>query len=318
MYKIIGADQKEYGPASADQMRQWIREGRVGAQTSVLAEGGAEWQPLSTFPEFADELAAKAAVPPVAEFSAPTGLPEGILTRDYQLDIGACIGSGWNLLKNNFGIVFGGCAIYLLIQMGMSVLGNIPLIGILVTIASLVVAGPLTGGVYNLLLKTIRKQSAEVGDVFAGFRFAFGNLLAGYLVPAIFTGLSIIPGAGLMAYSIIMMANQNAPDALNLALASIGFVLVLIPATYFGVSWMFTLPLVMDKGLDFWTAMGASRKMVGKHFWLVLGLMIVCGLINMVGLLACCVGLFFSIPLVFAAFMYAYESIFSAPASKTA
>ena len=317
MYKIIGADQKEYGPVNADQMRQWIREGRVGAQTSVLADGGGAWQPLSAFPEFADELAAKAAVPPVAEFSAPTGLPEGILTRDYQLDIGACVGSGWNLLKNNFGIVFGACAIYLLIQMGMSVLGNIPLVGILVSIASLIVAGPLTGGVYYLLLKTIRGLPVEVGDVFAGFRLAFGHLLAGYLVPAIFTGLSVIPGAGLMAYSIITMANQNAPDALNLALASIGFVLALIPATYFGVSWMFTLPLVVDKGLDFWTAMGASRKMVGKHFWLVLGLMIVCGLINMVGLLACCVGLFFSIPLVFAAFMYAYESIFSAPASKT-
>jgi uncharacterized membrane protein len=114
------------------------------------------------------------------------------------------------------------------------------------------------------------------------------------------------------------MANQNAPDALNLVLASVGFVLVLIPATYLGVSWMFTLPLVMDKGLDFWTAMGTSRKMVGKHFWLVLGLIIVCGLINMAGVLACCVGLFLSIPLVFSAFMYAYESIFSASAPKAA
>jgi len=101
-------------------------------------------------------------------------------------------------------------------------------------------------------------------------------------------------------------------------LASFGFVLALIPATYLGVSWMFTLPLVVDKGLDFWTAMGASRKMVGKHFWLVLGLMIVVGLINMAGLLACCVGLFFSIPIAFSAFMYAYESIFPASASKTA
>jgi uncharacterized membrane protein len=80
---------------------------------------------------------------------------------------------------------------------------------------------------------------------------------------------------------------------------------------------MFTLPLVVDKGLDFWTAMGASRRMVGKHFWLVLGLAIVCGLINMAGFLACCVGLFFSIPIVFSAFMYAYESIFSASPSKT-
>jgi hypothetical protein len=316
MYKIIGADQKEYGPVTADQMRQWIREGRVGPQTSVLSEGGATWQPLSSFAEFAGDLAARAAVPPVAGFTAPTGLPEDIFARDYQLDIGGCISGGWNLLKNKFGIVFGGCAIYLLIEMGMSVLGNIPFVGILVTIASLIVAGPLMGGVYHLLLKCIRGQPAEVGDVFAGFRLAFGQLIAGYLVPAIITGLSAIPGAALMAYAIIMMANRDAVDALNLLLASIGLVVALIPATYLGVSWMFTLPLVADKGLDFWAAMGASRRMVGKHFWLVLGLAIVGGLVNLVGFLACCIGLFFSMPIVFSAFMYAYESIFSASTSK--
>lgn len=53
MYKIIGADQKEYGPVSAEQLRQWIAEGRVNAQTRIQAEGSAEWKPLSAYPEFA-------------------------------------------------------------------------------------------------------------------------------------------------------------------------------------------------------------------------------------------------------------------------
>lgn len=53
MYKIIGADQKQYGPVSADEMRQWLAEGRVNAQTLVQAEGQADWRPLSSFPEFA-------------------------------------------------------------------------------------------------------------------------------------------------------------------------------------------------------------------------------------------------------------------------
>lgn len=316
MYKIIGADQKEYGPVSAELIRQWIREGRAGTQTSVLAEGATDWQPLGTLPEFADDLAAKTATPPVAEFSAPAGLPDDLFSRDYNLDIGACISRGWNQLSTKFGIVFGGCAIYLLIQMGMSVLANIPLIGILISIASLIVTGPLTGGAYYLLLKCIRGQPAEVGDVFAGFRLAFGHLLAGYLVPAIFTGLAAIPGAAVLIYSIVSMVQQNEADALNLVLASVGAVVALIPVTYLSVSWMFTLPLVVDKGVDFWTAMGASRRMVGKHFWLVLGLVIVIGFINMAGILACCVGVFFSIPLVFSALMYAYETIFSAQTSK--
>ena len=57
MYKIIGADQKEYGPVTAEQLRQWLAEGRVNAQTSVWAEGSTEWKPFAAFPEFADILA---------------------------------------------------------------------------------------------------------------------------------------------------------------------------------------------------------------------------------------------------------------------
>jgi hypothetical protein len=53
MYRIIGADQKQYGPVSADEVRQWIAEGRANAQTLIQAEGQTDWRPLSSFPEFA-------------------------------------------------------------------------------------------------------------------------------------------------------------------------------------------------------------------------------------------------------------------------
>jgi hypothetical protein len=52
MYRIIGADEREYGPVTADQLRQWIAEGRANAQTRVLVEGATEWKPLGTLPEF--------------------------------------------------------------------------------------------------------------------------------------------------------------------------------------------------------------------------------------------------------------------------
>jgi hypothetical protein len=53
MYKIIGADQKEYGPVSADQLRAWIAEGRVSLQTQVLPEGATEWKTVGDLSEFA-------------------------------------------------------------------------------------------------------------------------------------------------------------------------------------------------------------------------------------------------------------------------
>lgn len=69
MYRIVGADQKEYGPISADQIRQWISEGRANAQTLARFEDG-PWKPLASFPEFAASLPA-GPPPPLVGASVP-------------------------------------------------------------------------------------------------------------------------------------------------------------------------------------------------------------------------------------------------------
>lgn len=71
MYKIIGADQQEYGPVSAEQLRQWITEGRVNGQTKALAEGATEWRTLADLPEFADIFKAKVQPPPALAAAQP-------------------------------------------------------------------------------------------------------------------------------------------------------------------------------------------------------------------------------------------------------
>ena len=70
MYKIIGGDQKEYGPVSIEQLRQWLAEGRVNAQTQVLPEGATEWKRLGDLPEFA---AAPAVAAPILPAAPPPG-----------------------------------------------------------------------------------------------------------------------------------------------------------------------------------------------------------------------------------------------------
>ena len=57
MYKIIGANQIEYGPVAAPQLRAWITEGRADANTRAKLDGETEWRPLRQFPEFADLFA---------------------------------------------------------------------------------------------------------------------------------------------------------------------------------------------------------------------------------------------------------------------
>jgi prepilin-type processing-associated H-X9-DG protein len=73
MFKILGADQKEYGPVNADQMRQWIAQGRANGQTKVQVAGSTDWKPLAEIPEFADAL--RAAASPGGQPSSPPGSP---------------------------------------------------------------------------------------------------------------------------------------------------------------------------------------------------------------------------------------------------
>src|SRR3974390_2203191 len=103
MYKIIGADQKEYGPVTAEQLRQWFGEGRVNGQTLVRPESETDWRPLSSVPEFAD-LLRSAPLPSSAPFTSAPGATvappiETVLARAFNLDIGACISRSWELLK---------------------------------------------------------------------------------------------------------------------------------------------------------------------------------------------------------------------------
>ncbi len=66
MYRILGGDQKEYGPVTTEELRQWIAQRRVNEQTLVRAGEATDWEPLSSFPEFAGFPPPPPAAPPTA------------------------------------------------------------------------------------------------------------------------------------------------------------------------------------------------------------------------------------------------------------
>jgi hypothetical protein len=66
MYKIIGADGRQYGPVTADQVKVWLASNRANGQTMAQAEGSSEWRPLSQFAEFSSLLTQSAAPPLLA------------------------------------------------------------------------------------------------------------------------------------------------------------------------------------------------------------------------------------------------------------
>ncbi|MDB6016517.1 MAG: hypothetical protein JWR19_1006 [Pedosphaera sp.] len=241
MYKIIGADQQEYGPVSAAQLRQWVAEGRVNGQTSVQADGTTEWKPLAAFPEFAALLTLQAVPPP---YTSSANLPSGsnavaqqLLAGDSDFDIGDCLSRAWKLLMSNFGLLAGATTLIWLID---SVVMFIPLIG---GIATMLLSGVLYGGLFLVYLKRIRGQPASVGDAFSGFKTSFVQLMLTSLVTKL--------------------------------LSAIGFIFCVLPGIYLKVAWFFSIPLVADKRLEFWSAMELSRKITTRVWFKVFLLLLI-------------------------------------------
>ena len=310
-YLIIGGDGKEYGPVTDAELRKWIAEGRLNSQSQAKAESDAEFRALAQFPEFADTYA----LPPAT--IAPLKTAADFLERDYELDLGGCISRGFQLLKDNFALLFVATLVYAAIEGFVAGLGAIPFVGPLFSLANMVIAGPLLAGVYLVSLRAVRGESAEVGDVFTGFRQGFGQLFLGNLIPGLLAGLCVLPVVVVAVILLVLpaAASHQPPDPQKFLILIPLILIALVPAVYLQTCWTFTLPLIIDRGLDFGAAMKLSRKMVRKHWWQVFGLMVLVGLVNMAGVLMCLVGLLFTLPISIAALMYAYETIFGAEKS---
>jgi hypothetical protein len=238
-YKIIGGDNKEYGPATAEEVEQWIREGRLGPQSLVKFEETGEWKALSTYPEFAASLKSQglasgsgAGSPPPAD---PAALGARLLAETPDLQIASCLARSWRLLMSNFGLIF--ASIFLVWMIGL-VSSFLPLVGMVYWLFT----GVFYGGLYLILLNRIRGQPAAVGDVFAGFSIAFAQLMLAGVVSSL--------------------------------LCLIGFFLCLIPGIYLSISWVFAVPLVADKRMEFWSAMELSRKVVSRVWFQVFALVL--------------------------------------------
>ena len=131
----------------------------------------------------------------------------------------------------------------------------------------------------NYYLKMIRREEASVGDAFSGVTLAPGQLaLLGFVV-----GL----------------------------LTLVGTAFCLVPGIFLSVAWIFATALVIDKKMGFWEAMELSRKVVTRHWFMVFALLIVIGLVSACGLVACCIGIFVTVPLAWVTLMFAYEDIFN-------
>ncbi len=144
----------------------------------------------------------------------------------------------------------------------------------------------LLGGLDLMFLRRLRGETVQIGDVFAGFNIAFLNLAMVGLVKWLLT--------------------------------TIGLLLCIVPGIYLAVAYMFAMPLVIDKGMEFWPAMEVSRRVIHEHWWSMFAFAIVSILVGISGVLLCGVGLFFTLPIAYGALLFVYNDIFGGPAASSA
>lgn len=196
---------------------------------------------------------------------------EGVPHRRIELPIGECIRRGWDLALQNLGPLIGYTCLVIAIHV---TLAFIPILGWGVGI---VINPALSAGYFIYIRKKIRGEAAEFQDFFGGFDF-LGQLFI----------LGLVSGF----------------------LIFLGTLLCIIPGLYLMVGYMFSSFLVVARRLDFWPAMEASRRAVTDNLGTVIVFLLALIGINILGAIACLVGLIISVPVSYCATVVVFHMIF--------
>ena len=143
-------------------------------------------------------------------------------------------------------------------------------------IGAFLVTGPLSVGFFLIIFNKMRGKPINIGDIAKGFDF---------FLPAVLSGLLIS------------------------TFTSIGFVFCIVPGFIVAALYLLTPAFILEKKLDFWQAMEASRRTASGHIFELVVFVLLLGVINLLGVLACVVGLLVTVPLSFVAVALAYDDL---------
>ena len=211
-----------------------------------------------------------------------------------------CIKGGWELIKNQYWLFVG------MTFVGMLIANAVPII----------LTGPIMCGLNLAFFKTRRGEPIEFATLFKGFDF-FGQGLIVALLHSIPILVIVIPAYILFYVSMIVsVAAQGGSDPSPapffgvMAVFGIFWLVVMIVIIIISVGFIFAYPLVVDRKLKAMDAIKLSFRGAMSNFWRLLGMMLLTGLMMVVGVLACYVGAFLVMPIIYASIAKAYEQVF--------
>jgi hypothetical protein len=211
-----------------------------------------------------------------------------------------CLKAGWDLIKSQYWLFVGITAVGFII-------GSVVPLGILM--------GPMMCGIYLALFQTRRGRPIEFGILFKGFDYFGESVVATllHMIPilVIFVPSYIIFYIGLF---LLMPRQGSEPDPTALlgffGMFAVFWLVMMVILIVVSVAFTFAYPLIVDRRLSGLNAVKLSIKAALANFWRLLGLLLLSGLLNFVGVLFCYVGVIFVLPIGFAAISRAYEQVF--------
>ena len=209
-----------------------------------------------------------------------------------------CLRLGKELVKDQYWLFLG------IVFVGILLGGAVPLYLLL---------GPMLCGIYICYLRRMRGEPIAFDMLFKGFDYFTPSLVAALtqavpMVIAIFVGYI---GGIALAFAGAGLASQSPEAGLLTFGLFFGFLMaVILFASLIGLFFMFSFPLIVDRGLGGLDACKLSARAVMGNLGGLLGLFAVLFLLGILGVLACYVGVFFLMPFSFGAIAVAYRQIF--------
>lgn len=210
-------------------------------------------------------------------------------------------GKAWTALFNDFGNLWVATFLFWMLMLGASVLvGWIPCFGGL--LVAIFVQAPLWVGWYGTLEDGLARGRADLGRLFSGFQERYWTSVLALLVPLlVLTGASLVGTVGLFGGISLtaIIAGEEEPAVIIVPMVLYGVLWVIVSLVVWTL-FLFVPIAVWDHPESGWDAVTTAVKQVSQRLPQAIGYVVLLALINLVagivGLLACCVGLVFTIP----------------------
>jgi hypothetical protein len=214
-----------------------------------------------------------------------------------------CLKASWELIKDQYWLFVG------LVLVGLIVGSAVPL-GILM--------GPMMCGLFLTFFRKRKGLPIEFGTLFKGFDYFGQSIVAALLhvipITIVIVGAYIFLYVGMFAAMFAAAAaGENAGPALGIGfffLIILFYVVILLLVILISIGFTFAYPLIVDRNMSGFDAVKLSFRAAFSNFWRLLGLNLLGGLLGLVGLCLCIVGVYLVVPITLGASAIAYEQVF--------